>query len=149
MNTATLITSFSAETLLGGRKVLSAKPRTAQDWVALIRKGISPAAVDALVSAMRVTQAELATALDIPARTLARRKQEGVLNREESAKLVRLAQVAERAEEVFQDVDASLDWLKSPNAALGGATPLSLLDTGIGADSVMDALGRIEHGVFA
>ena len=149
MNTATLITSFSAENLLGGRKVLAAKPRTAQDWVALIRKGISPAAVDALVSAMRVTQAELATALDIPARTLARRKQEGLLNREESAKLVRLAQVAERAEDVFQDVDASLDWLKSPNAALGGATPLSLLDTGIGADSVMDALGRIEHGVFA
>ncbi len=147
MSTATA--SFSAELLLGGRKVLTAHPRTALDWVALIRKGISPAAVDALVTAMRVTQAELAAALDIPARTLARRKQEGVLNREESAKLVRLAQVAERAEEVFQDVDASLDWLKSPNAALGGATPLSLLDTGIGADSVMDTLGRIEHGVFA
>lgn len=149
MNVATAISAFSAEALLGGRKVLATQPRTAQDWVALIRKGISPAAVDALVNAMRVTQAELAAALDIPTRTLARRKQKGVLNREESAKLVRLAQVAERAEEVFQDVDASLDWLKSPNAALGGATPLSLLDTGIGADSVMDALGRIEHGVFA
>lgn len=148
MNTAAAA-AFSAESLLGGRKVLSAKPSTALDWVALIRKGISPAAVDALVNAMRVTQAELAAALDIPARTLARRKQEGMLNREESAKLVRLAQVAERAGEVFQDVDASLDWLKSPNAAMGGATPLSLLDTGIGADSVMDALGRIEHGVFA
>ena len=146
MNTAT---TFSAETLLGGKKVLTANPCTSLDWVALIRKGISPVAVDALVRAMRVTQAELSAALDIPARTLARRKQEGLLNREESAKLVRLAQVAERAGEVFQDVDASLDWLKSPNAALGGATPLSLLDTGIGANSVMDTLGRIEHGVFA
>jgi uncharacterized protein (DUF2384 family) len=28
-------------------------------------------------------------------------------------------------------------------------TPLSLLDTDIGADSVLDTLGRIEHGVFA
>lgn len=42
----------------------------------------------------------------------------------------------------------TLDWLKSPNAALGGATPLSLLDTDIGTESVMDTLGRIEHGVF-
>jgi hypothetical protein len=28
-------------------------------------------------------------------------------------------------------------------------TPLSLLDTEIGAELVMDTLGRIEHGVFA
>jgi uncharacterized protein (DUF2384 family) len=32
---------------------------------------------------------------------------------------------------------------------LSGATPLSLLDTDIGAESVLDTLGRIEHGVFA
>ncbi|MCZ2157197.1 MAG: MbcA/ParS/Xre antitoxin family protein [Bryobacterales bacterium] len=30
--------------------------------------------------------------------------------------------------------------------ALGGATPLSLLDTGIGADLVERALVAIEHG---
>ena len=29
------------------------------------------------------------------------------------------------------------------------SNPLSLLDTDIGAESVMDTLGRIEHGVFA
>lgn len=72
-----------------------------------------------------------------------------MLNSEESAKLVRLARVVERAAEVFEDFDAALDWLKSPNAAASGATPLSLLDTDIGAESVMDTLGRIEHGVFA
>ena len=62
---------------------------------------------------------------------------------------MRLARVVERAEEVFEDLDAALDWLKSPNAALAGATPLSLIDTDIGAQSVTDTLGRIEHGVFA
>jgi putative toxin-antitoxin system antitoxin component (TIGR02293 family) len=87
--------------------------------------------------------------LGIPERTLARRKKEGVLNSEESAKLVRLARVVERAKDVFEDFEASLNWLKSPNAALSGATPLSLLDTDIGAESVLDTLGRIEHGVFA
>ena len=39
--------------------------------------------------------------------------------------------------------------MKSPNASLGGVTPLSMLDTDLGAGSVMDTLGRIEHGIFA
>lgn len=139
----------SVESLLGGRGILHVKPRTALDWVSVIRQGISSVAVDSLAKTIRVTRSELALALGIPERTLARRKKEGTLNSEESAKLVRLARVVERAEEVFADVDASLDWLKSANAALSGATPLSLLDTDIGAESVMDTLGRIEHGVFA
>jgi putative toxin-antitoxin system antitoxin component (TIGR02293 family) len=140
---------LSVESLLGGRRVLQAKPRTPLDWVSVIRQGISSAAVDSLAKTIHVTHSELAVALGIPERTLARRKKEGMLNSEESAKLVRLARVIERAEEVFEDLNASLDWLKSPNAALSGATPLSLLDTDIGAESVMDTLGRIEHGVFA
>ena len=142
-------TNLSVESLLGGRRVLQARPRSPLDWVSVIRRGISSAAVDSLTKSIRVTQSELATALGIPERTLARRKKEGVLNSEESAKLVRLARVVERAKDVFEDFEASLNWLKSPNAALSGATPLSLLDTDIGAESVLDMLGRIEHGVFA
>ena len=141
--------SLSLEALLGGRRVLQTKPRTVLDWVSVIRRGISSAAVDSLSKTLRVTHSELAVALDIPERTLARRKKEGRLNSEESAKLVRLARVVKRAEDVFENLDAALDWLKSPNATLSGQTPLSLLDTDIGAESVMDTLGRIAHGVFA
>jgi len=142
-------TNLSVESLLGGRRVLQARPRSPLDWVSVIRRGISSAAVDSLTKSIRVTQSELATVLGIAERTLARRKKEGVLNSEESAKLVRLARVVERAKDVFEDFEASLNWLKSANAALSGATPLSLLDTDIGAESVLDTLGRIEHGVFA
>jgi putative toxin-antitoxin system antitoxin component (TIGR02293 family) len=141
--------NLSVESLLGGRGVLHAKPRTALDWVSIIRQGISSAAVDALTGTLHVTQSELAAALGIPERTLARRKKEGMLNSEESAKLVRLARVVERAEAVFGDLDTALNWLKSPNAALSGAVPRTLMDTDIGAESVLDTLGRIEHGVFA
>ena len=139
----------SVEALLGGRGVLHAKPQTALDWVSVIRQGISSSAVDTLAKTIHVSHAELACALGIPERTLARRKREGVLNSEESAKLVRLARVVERADEVFEDLELALAWLKTPNAALSSVTPLSLLDTDIGAESVMDTLGRIEHGVFA
>lgn len=151
MNTAAAIipASHSLESLLGGRKALPMKPRTALDWVSVIRTGISSSAVDTLATTLRVTRSDLAAALGIPERTLARRKKEGMLNSEESAKLVRLARVVERADAVFEDLAAAIDWLKTPNGALSGATPLSLLDTEIGAESVMDTLGRIEHGVFA
>ena len=151
MSTTTAISqpALTIEALLGGRRVLPVKQRTALDWVLVIRQGLSSAAVDSLAKTLHVTQSELAVALGIPERTLARRKKEGTLNSEESAKLVRLARVVGRARETFEDLDTALDWLKSPNAALSGATPLSLLDTDVGAESVMDTLGRIEHGVFA
>jgi putative toxin-antitoxin system antitoxin component (TIGR02293 family) len=104
--------------------------------------------VDSVRANLQVTQSELARTLGISERTLVRRKKEGTLNSEESAKLVRLARVVERAAQVFEDFAVSLDWLRSPNAALGGVTPFSLLDTDIGAESVLDTLGRIEHGVY-
>ena len=140
---------ISLETLLGGKRVLRRKPRSPLDWVTVIREGIPSDATVSLAEWVGITQAELAAALGIPQRTLARRMREGILSSEESAKIVRLARVVQRAAEVFQDLDTALDWLKSPNAALSGETPLQLLDTDVGGDSVMDTLGRIEHGVFA
>jgi len=144
------VTSFvSLDDLLGGERVVQHTPRSPLEWVFLIRRGIPSAAVDALTKLTSISQAELAASLGIPERTLARRKREGKLNSEESAKLVRLARAIARAEEVFEDRGRAVDWLKSVNPSLGGVTPLSLLDTDIGAEALMDTLGRIEHGVFA
>lgn len=139
----------SVQILLGGRGVLRVAPQSALDWIEMIRRGIPADAVESVLKATRVSRSELAQVLGIPERTLARRKREGVLNSAESAKLLRLARVVGRAIEVFEDCEPALHWLKAPNAALAGRTPLSLLDTDIGAESVLDTLGRIEHGVFA
>lgn len=128
---------------------MGAQPHSTFDWIEMIRHGLPAAAVESLLKVIQLSQSDLARALDIPERTLARRKREGVLNSEESAKLLRLARVVSRANEVFERSDAAIHWLKAPNASLGGKTPLSLLDTDIGAESVLDTLGRIEHGVFA
>jgi putative toxin-antitoxin system antitoxin component (TIGR02293 family) len=139
----------SVENVLGGKDVLGVNLRSSIDWVGMIREGIPAAAIESILSAVRLSQSELAKALGIPERTLARRKRDGVLNSEESSKLLRLARVVSRASEVFDDSAAAIDWLKSPNAALRGNAPLHLLDTDVGAESVLDTLGRIEHGVFA
>ena len=153
MGTSTLmvgeVTGLSAAMILGGEPVLHALPRSVLEWIELVRQGISAKAVDSAVRVMGIGQTELCRALDIPERTLARRKKEGVLSRDESGKLVRLAQVIERAAEVFEDEHSALNWLKCPNAALGGTSPLSLLDTELGSVAVVNTLGRIEHGVFS
>ena len=150
MTTTRLSSSpVSAATLLGGVEVLHAQPRAVMDWIPLVRRGLPAASVEAITRLTRIAQSELARALAIPERTLARRKREGLLSAEESAKFVRFARVVERAEGVFEDGVPALAWLKTENPALGNVTPLSLLDTDLGADSVLDTLGRIEHGVFA
>ena len=139
----------AVETLLGGGAVLRTKSHSTLDWIEMIRQGLSAAAVESMLKAIQLSQSDLARVLDIPERTLARRKREGVLNSEESAKLLRLARVVGRANEVFEKPEAAVRWLKAGNPSLGGQTPLSLLDTDIGAESVFDTLGRTEHGVFA
>ncbi|OGA22004.1 MAG: antitoxin [Betaproteobacteria bacterium RIFCSPLOWO2_02_FULL_67_19] len=143
------MTTVTVERLLGGSAVLKHRPRSSLDWVAVIRRGLPAAALESLTGNLALPQAELGAMLGIPERTLARRKKEGTLSPEESAKLVRLARVVRRASEVFETRDAALDWLRRPNRALGGEAPLWLLDTEIGAESVTDLLGRIEHGVFS
>jgi len=67
----------------------------------------------------------------------------------ESGHRVQVLAVRHPLEQNYHQSKGALNWLQSPNAALGGVTPLSLLDTDIGADGVLDTLGRIEHGVFA
>jgi len=140
---------MTAERLLGGMAVLKRQPHSLLDWVMLVRQGFPTSVVDEVTKAVRLTQAELSATLGIPERTLIRRKKEGVLNPEESTKLLRLARVVQRAVEVFEDPELAVDWLKTANRSLGGSSPLSLLDTDIGTEGVLDTLGRIEHGVFA
>lgn len=61
----------------------------------------------------------------------------------------RVANVLERAIQVFGDEESAKAWLLSDNRALGGVSPTSMLDTDAGHEAVIDVLGRIENGVIA
>ena len=141
--------AVSAASLLGVTTNENKEFLSWMEWVSVIRQGIPSTAVDALIAFLSISKTEFSEAIDIPFRTLVRRKGEALLASDESAKLVRVARVIERAKDVFGDPDAARVWLKSANISLSGQTPMSLLDTEIGAESVMNVLGRIEHGVFA
>lgn len=59
------------------------------------------------------------------------------------------SRVTKRAQEVFGGEKSAKKWLATPIRALGGVTPLSLLESEHGFKVVMDALGRNEAGVVA
>lgn len=67
----------------------------------------------------------------------------------EQDKQYRASRVFNRALEVLEDEDAARRWIARENRALGGVTPLSLLDTEAGYESVLDTLSRIETGVIS
>lgn len=135
--------------VLGGPKVLRGRVHSQLELVPLIRTGLDYAAFEAVARAVDGTAEELAKAVGLTRRTLDRRRIAHKLDRDSSERLVRLASVAARAQEVLGD-DASMQrWLRSPNRALGGQTPISLLDTEQGAQVVHDVLGRLEHGVYS
>ena len=89
---------------------------------------------------------ELASSLDLSPRSLQRRRQRGRLAPYESDRLYRLARTIALAKYYLGDSDRATRWLKRPNRALGGRTPLELVDTEPGARLVEDILGRIGYG---
>src|SRR5262249_46289527 len=90
----------------------------------------------------------LASLTNIPKRTLARRREQGRFEPDESDRLVRFARVFGRALELFEgDTDAARTWLLSPQQALGGIVPLELARTDIGVNEVENLIGRIEYGI--
>ncbi|HYH06123.1 MAG TPA: antitoxin Xre-like helix-turn-helix domain-containing protein [Thermoanaerobaculia bacterium] len=92
---------------------------------------------------------EIASVLDLPLRTRARRKVEGRFGSDESDRLLRLARVYARALDLFGgDRKAALRWLTEPKIALSGAIPLHLAKTDFGAREIDATIDRIEHGVY-
>jgi len=138
-----------AAVLLGGLKVLGTVPQDALAAAELVRKGLPPRALDSLKTKLGTSLDDLAETLNLPKRTLERRLSapEIRLNDKESERVFRLARVVARAEEVFGELDKALRWLGKENRALGGAKPIGLLDTDVGATAIEDVLTRIEFGV--
>lgn len=114
-----------------------------------IRKGLRPEAIAPLAERMGLTVAELAQAIGLNTRTLNRVKSKGGrLSLSYSERLSRLDRVLARAEDLFAKRQDARDWLKSPCPALGGASPISMLDTDLGTAEVERVLLAVDWGVY-
>lgn len=134
--------------VLGGSKVFRKRPSSAWDLQTKVRRGLPYAAFESLVSRMGLRRDEVTGVLHVTRRTLARRKTERVLQPDESDRVFRVARILAQAEEVLGTEEKAAEWLRRNNRSLRNRSPLSLLDTEIGARAVEEALLRLEHGVI-
>lgn len=136
--------------VLGGARVFRGRGEVdAGELRSRINDGLPYSALESVRDRLRLSMPETATVLQTPMRTLARRKRERRLQADESDRLYRLARVAAQAVHVLGAEDKAAAWLRRTNRALGGAVPLTLLDTDVGARQVEEVLGRIEFGVVS
>jgi putative toxin-antitoxin system antitoxin component (TIGR02293 family) len=130
-------------------KQIGLKVKTPVDLVKQVEKGLAFTAVEALQQEMDLATKEMAKLLDIKVRTLLRRKEAGRLQPAESDRVVRTSRLFARAKDLFAgNQEAARGWLTNPQRALGGAVPLEIAKTEVGAREVENIIGRLEQGVF-
>jgi putative toxin-antitoxin system antitoxin component (TIGR02293 family) len=131
-------------------RILGIPASDASTLIRRVRQGFPFAAVERLQQAFALSADELTTLVQIPTRTMTRRKVTGRLKPDESDRVLRAVRLMHRATVLFNnDPAAAKTWMTTPQRGLGGAVPLDLAGTEVGAREVEDALGRIEDGVFA
>jgi putative toxin-antitoxin system antitoxin component (TIGR02293 family) len=135
-------------TVLSFRKLVARAPDPAQA-IETVRAGLPASAIDEAVDYMAVARKDLLAALRIPVSTFHRRVAANEpLSPAESEKVLRLGDIARRAEATFGDAKAAREWLTAANLALG-APPISLIDTETGATQVRRALATLDYGGVA
>jgi len=119
------------------------------DFITCIREGVPKKALDNLIEVTGINATEMAGIIRTSDRTLRRYLPKQKLNPEQSERVIELAKVYSRGEEVFGTLDAFREWMNGSVRALGDKKPKEFLDTSMGIEMLMDELGRIEHGIFA
>lgn len=115
---------------------------------ARVREGLSYEAFDRLRAVLDLPAARVGEILQIPPRTLARRKDAKRLEPEESDRLLRLSRLIGLALQLFEgDLEDTRTWLTTSHAALAEHTPLEFATTEVGAREVENLIGRLEHGI--
>ena len=89
------------------------KSKNIDDLIIKVKKGLPVSAFEKLRKKLGVSDNFLSQIVNIPKRTLTRRKQQGRLNTDESEKVLRIARLYDLALEVFEDQPAAENGSKS------------------------------------
>lgn len=112
-----------------------------------IEAGVPGKSIPTLIIVLDMTREDFSDLLGRARKTLGDLVQREHLSRVDSDLLYRIARAIVHAVSVFEDAGYAVQWLKEPNEALAGTTPLSLLATVEGDEVVHAELGAIEHGL--
>jgi putative toxin-antitoxin system antitoxin component (TIGR02293 family) len=146
-------TSASPTPSLAGRLAesfedwLGKKAPTEQAVVRIIEAGLPTGVIQHFLE-RGLTKPEVFTIVN--ERTLKhRRAKKQPLSREESERAVRTARILARAEAVFGEREAALQWLRASKKRFEGRTPMQMLATEPGGRMVEEMLIQADEGMFA
>jgi putative toxin-antitoxin system antitoxin component (TIGR02293 family) len=117
-------------------------------FLSVVKEGLD---YDTLIGFMKMAAFhidEMALILHVNSRTIRRLEPKSTLNIDLSEKLLELLRLYRFGIEIFGDLDVFNAWIRRSIRGLGDVTPMSLLDTGIGVEIVMDELERLAYGVY-
>lgn len=115
-----------------------------------VRTGARASHMIGAANTLGVPRETIFNLVGLPTSTANRKIANGeILDMPVTERLARLAAIKQHAEATFGDTEVSRQWLLASNTALGGCSPLSLLDTDIGAREVSKALASIAYGGVA
>ncbi|MGE0932491.1 type II RES/Xre toxin-antitoxin system antitoxin [Peijinzhouia sedimentorum] len=119
--------------------------------VSIIREGIPYQYIEIISEKLNLPVKSILAIFGIPQTTYNKKKSEhALLDSRDSELIILITELIDYGLEVFNDEkDKFQRWLKKPNLALGGNTPINLLDTTTGIEEVKNSLNRIEFGNFA
>ena len=132
---------------LGGPRVLRSRVRTLADLSRLISQGLPFGSLRSLVQHYPEAQRRRIEHIVVPRTTLQRREQTGVLSREESERLERVARLTALAEYVWESPEAAQEFLTTPHPQLDGQVPLELAASDLGARRVEELLWKLEYSL--
>jgi len=130
--------------------LLGLKDLSWMSLVANIERGFPYSALQHLQRNTGIAPEALSRWIRMAPRTLARRRSQGRFTPEESDRLLRAARVFACVLEMFRgDRAEARGWLFDKPRAFGGATPIEISRTELGASEVEHLIGRIRHGVYS
>lgn len=131
--------------LLGGKKVVG----NPKDLDTLAEEGLPMKALIVFMEKSNLDENRLFTYLDITKRALANYKPQEKLRLYVSDRLIHLAELYAKGNELFNSTESFNEWLNRPSIDLFGEKPIEFIHTRKGIDELLHVLGRIEHGVLA
>ena len=119
------------------------------DLIDVIRTGVPRQVMDNLMAITDISMTEMAAIIHTSDRTLRRYTPSQKLSQEQSERMVELARLYTRGEEVFGSIPEFRQWMSTQLSTFGNKKPKDYLDTSLGIAMITDELGRIQNGIFA
>jgi putative toxin-antitoxin system antitoxin component (TIGR02293 family) len=120
------------------------------DLLRAVKKGLSYRAFERFRQNTSLSFERVTGLINIPRRTMTRRKRKGRFLPDESDRLLRASRLFGKILTLFEgDRNAATEWLTTAQPALGGTVPLDLANSEVGSREIERLVGRLEHGVFS